>query len=78
MDTDASMEPYSVPEESDIAYHQEFMTGNKPIVPTSCGVEPLHRCCAPGAETNETISFIPKQIASEIFKNDPQIFTSHH
>ena len=66
VDTDARMEDDSVLEESDIACHQEVMTGykNKPIVPTSCGVEPLCRRCAPCAECNETISFVPKQIAS--------------
>ena len=53
-------------EESDIAYHQEVMTGyeNNPIVPTSHGVEPLTRRCSQGAEVNEAISFVPKQIAS--------------
>ena len=37
VDMDVRMEDDSVPEESDIAYHQEVMTGyeNKPIVPIS-------------------------------------------
>ena len=58
---DLRMKDDSVPEESDIAYRQEVMTGyeNKPIVPTSRGVEPLPRRCAQGAEVNGTISFIP-------------------
>ena len=63
---DVRMEDDSVPEESDITYHQEVMTGyeNNPIVPTSHGVEPLTRRCSQGAEVNEAISFVPKQIAS--------------
>ena len=61
VDNDVRMEDF-VPEESDIACYQEVMTGyeNKPIVLTSWEVEPLQRHCAPGAECNETISFVPK------------------
>ena len=66
VDMDVRMEDDSVPEESDITYHQEVMTGyeNKPIVPTYDWADPLPSRCAHGAETNETISFVPKQIAS--------------
>ena len=72
---DVRMEDDSVPEESNIACHQEVMTGyeNKPIVPTSRGVEPRPTRCAHGAESNETISFIPKQIASENAKDRSSI-----
>ena len=58
---DLRMKDDSVPEESDIAYRQEVMTGyeNKPILPTSLGVEPLPRRYAQGAEVNGTISIIP-------------------
>ena len=57
VDNDVRMED-SVPEESDIACHQEVMTGygNKPIVPTSDGAEPLPSRCAHDAESNETIT----------------------
>ena len=75
VDKDVRMEDDSVPEESHIACHQEVMTGyeNKPIVPTSRGVEPLPIRCTHGAESNETISFIPKQIASENAKDRSSI-----
>ena len=66
MDMDVKMEDNSVPEESDIVYDPEVMTGYcyNPVVPTSGGVEPLASRCAHGADNNETISFDPKQIAS--------------
>ena len=60
------MEENSVPEESDIAFHQEVMTGyeNKPIVPTSDGAEPLPSRCAHGAENNKRLVLILNKFAS--------------
>ena len=77
---DVRMEDNSVPEESDIACHQEVMTGyeNKPIVPTSDGAEPLPRRCAPGAESNERLVLILNKSLPQMIKIDPQLFIGHH
>ena len=75
MDMDVKMEGNSAPEESDIVYNPEVMTGYcyNPVVPTSGGVEPLASRCAHGADNNETISFDPKQIASADNENRSSI-----
>ena len=69
------MEENSVPEESDIAFHQEVMTGyeNKPIVPTSDGAEPLPSRCAHGVENNKRLVLILNKLLPQMIKTDPQL-----